>query len=749
MPMKKNKSEAGNQSVIAIILKAVICGAAVLVVVYFVGLLILLWGLSKFSSRYNTKEEFQKQCKTELESWFAEREPDAVWDGTFSMVQYQHGYALAAEGTYKRGGKTVDFLCVPTGDLRTDSATRIYVSELREEQEKEICERLFSGFPFAYQAERLYAAHAILIPAEYERSNNYCFITEFSVSEEDPQSAESHFERKLLWDQLDGESLDTPVPRAIVQDLEEQTRDPELEFRRFERKAYMTSTWQENLGLEITMPEDNPAEHVERLVGWMAAAKICEAVIHGKDAETLTITKSYILKADGATDVSGQAWVEHWTVTFGNPEAESKEAANPLHFDTLIRPIEARIDDNGICRVYYTDDGNELDYYGFPEPGGRPGREGQQVVMGVFLGVEDYGLAWTTKENALNFRYHFLVNGQEESYAVPRKPGFGNVLEFALQNKLKVGYVYRIVKNGYVVSDVQESAAEKAGYEYQPPVTGTPGEKTVLNFVKTALMPVGTTLYVYGGGWDWYDEGAGPQTRRIGVAPEWVRFFREQTVDYTFRDVDDDVNKRDPKTSYYPFGGFNQYYYAGLDCSGFVGWTLYNTFETKDGRDGYVCSSTKMARSLADAGYGEITQNLSAPTSDNRVRIKPGDVVSIKGHVWISLGTCEDGSVVIVHSTNGFVSRTGQPGGGVAIGAIGTSTDCEAYRLAERYMRKYFPQWDERYTVALSNPETYFNLEGDVAGWFSWNPESAEGLTDEEHVQDMTPAEVLRLCFGE
>ena len=223
MPMKKNKSEAGNQSVIAIILKAVICGAAVLVVVYFVGLLILLWGLSKFGSRYNTKEEFQKQCKTELESWFAEREPDAVWDGTFSMVQYQHGYALAAEGTYKRGGKTVDFLCVPIGDLRTDSATRIYVSELREEQEKEICERLFSGFPFAYQAERLYAAHAILIPAEYERANNYCFITEFSVSEEDPQSAESHFERKLLWDQLDGESLDIPVPRATVRGLEAQT----------------------------------------------------------------------------------------------------------------------------------------------------------------------------------------------------------------------------------------------------------------------------------------------------------------------------------------------------------------------------------------------------------------------------------------------------------------------------------------------------------------------------------------------
>ena len=58
--MKKNKSEAGNQSVIAIILKAVICAAAVVVIVYFVGLLILLWLFSKFSSRYNMKEEYRK-----------------------------------------------------------------------------------------------------------------------------------------------------------------------------------------------------------------------------------------------------------------------------------------------------------------------------------------------------------------------------------------------------------------------------------------------------------------------------------------------------------------------------------------------------------------------------------------------------------------------------------------------------------------------------------------------------------------
>ena len=29
---------------------------------------------------------------------------------------------------------------------------------------------------------------------------------------------------------------------------------------------------------------------------------------------------------------------------------------------------------------------------------------------------------------------------------------------------------------------------------------------------------------------------------------------------------------------------------------------------------------------------------------------KPGDIMSIKGHIWISLGTCDDGSVVIVNT---------------------------------------------------------------------------------------------------
>ena len=38
-------------------------------------------------------------------------------------------------------------------------------------------------------------------------------------------------------------------------------------------------------------------------------------------------------------------------------------------------------------------------------------------------------------------------------------------------------------------------------------------------------------------------------------------------------------------------------------------------------------------------------------------------------------------------------------------------------------------------------------IEGEVAGRFRWDTESGKGLTDEEHVQDMTPSEVLKMCF--
>ena len=148
-------------------------------------------------------------------------------------------------------------------------------------------------------------------------------------------------------------------------------------------------------------------------------------------------------------------------------------------------------------------------------------------------------------------------------------------------------------------------------------------------------------------------------------------------------------------------------------------------------------------------GFGDWTQKVAVPDGSSEIAVKPGDIVSIKGHVWISLGTCADGSVVIVHSTPSD-SRTGQPGGGVQIGAIGDTEECEAFRLADFYMSKYYPEWYRRYAVSLKKPGTYFEIKGDTAGRFTWDVMGEESvLTDPEGFQKLSPEEVLSELFAE
>ncbi|MBQ1546286.1 MAG: copper amine oxidase N-terminal domain-containing protein, partial [Clostridia bacterium] len=119
----------------------------------------------------------------------------------------------------------------------------------------------------------------------------------------------------------------------------------------------------------------------------------------------------------------------------------------------------------------------------------------------------------------------------------------------------------------------------------------------------------------------------------------------------------------------------------------------------------------------------------------------------LDGHVWISLGTCSDGSVVIAHSSPGD-SRTGQPGGGVQISAVGKSSECEAYKLADKYMSEYYPEWYERYPVMLNDPDVYFDFEDEDAGRFTWNI-NGSNFSDPENIAEMTPAQVLEFLFAD
>lgn len=376
---------------------------------------------------------------------------------------------------------------------------------------------------------------------------------------------------------------------------------------------------------------------------------------------------------------------------------------------------------------------------------------------GVYLGVERYGSV-TDQASA---RHLFQLDDLVMYCTIPAEPG-----GCAIQNLLQEGGVYRLwlsdgvlraaqaltpapltdvpalqawrvttQAGGARLTPVTARAGElavtthnavyllDAARPYTPPVSGTPGKVTVKNFLSTALMPCGTTLYIYGGGWNWQDTGAATDAVTIGLSESWLRFFQGNDARYTYKSTD-------AAHSYYPFGGFNQYGHEGLDCSGFVGWAVYNTVRTESGGAGFVVPAANQARLLADSGLGSCTGSVGT--------LRPGDVFSMRGHVWISLGTCSDGSILILHSTPSD-SRAGSPGGGVQLSAIGNSVSCEAYRLAERYMAAYYPEWYARYPVKLCSFGSYTAC----AGHFTWS-----AGYDPDGYLTRSPAAILQDLFG-
>ena len=420
----------------------------------------------------------------------------------------------------------------------------------------------------------------------------------------------------------------------------------------------------------------------------------------------------------------------------------------------------------------------------------------------VYLGVKDYGTV--EADSKPDFVHRFYTNGKEVQYTIASSDN-----KYAVQNKLQEGYVYDLSTQGSVVTDAKLAAAKAEGkiesatassvtvggktydianvYEitnntagkatvtakttadltagatvkvygdtafltfvaedYTAPVSGTPGKRTLKNYLQTAMNPVGTALYVYGGSWDWQDVNSSTQALTIGLPQNWIDFFQQQDANYTYK------NSADPAHSYYPHNSWNQYYYAGVDCSAYIGWTVYNVMHTKsttnDLSDGYVMSAVKMAKTFADKGWGTWTRDIKS--------FKPGDIFSMSGHVWTVLGVCDDGSIVFLHSTPSD-SKAGQGGGGVQLSALNPNSDndknCEAYKLVTKYMTKYYPEWSTRYDAVLRSYDSYATPASGSeysktwSGNFSWNLDGT-GLTDPDGYADMSAAEILADLFGD
>lgn len=227
---------------------------------------------------------------------------------------------------------------------------------------------------------------------------------------------------------------------------------------------------------------------------------------------------------------------------------------------------------------------------------------------------------------------------------------------------------------------------------------------TIETFLETALKPIGSTMYIWGGGWNVEDDGSGASSTYLGLNPQWEIFAQAQDESYDFE------NHRYEREN-------------GLDCSGFVGWVLYNTFESQKGQEGYVTLSTEMAQSMAERGWGRLICNPK--------KFLPGDIVSMEGHVWICLGTCQDGSVLLVHSSPPGVSVCG-----TALSTNqGNQTESQAVKLATQYMKERHPKWQEKYP----NREVSVSYLKEVTV-FRWSKSS---MLDAQEYQKKSAEEIL------
>lgn len=226
---------------------------------------------------------------------------------------------------------------------------------------------------------------------------------------------------------------------------------------------------------------------------------------------------------------------------------------------------------------------------------------------------------------------------------------------------------------------------------------------TVKSLLSAALDPVGDCLYIYGGGWNEEDTAAGVEALSLGVSPRWHEFYEENSAAYDHREHLYEIHN-------------------GLDCTGYLGYAMYQVFEGEYSRDGYVFASRNAARGFESLFGGTITPSASV---DDRLA---GDIMTKDGHVYLTIGTCSDGSVLFLHSSPPNVTLGGTP---TPYG----NTYSEAYRLAHKYMDIISPDAHARYENCLRGMEYLseydrYRFPDDV-------------LADPDGYRDMTPAEIM------
>ena len=320
------------------------------------------------------------------------------------------------------------------------------------------------------------------------------------------------------------------------------------------------------------------------------------------------------------------------------------------------------------------------------------------------------------------------------------KKGFVLLLSTCLINSPS----FAVPKNSDEVSTYQKSNISKEELDVCYFKKATPGKKTLLNLILTAVSPMGRAMYTWGGGWSASDAKAGINSLTIGIRDRVKEFCFSHLIENRKNEENDvfivpavDENGN-PILKNGQQGEMFKYIYDGFDCSGFIGWVIYNTMETENNKTGYVMASTKMAKNFSERGWGELKKITGDQIKDSNYECHPGDIMSIKGHVYMSLGKCKDGSILLVHSS---------PPGVCIMGTTDKngSKESDAIKLADKCNQKYkvwYEWYNKYYEDGFSRDINRYLGDCDQMVWYVDKREKSV-LTDPDGVQKMSPEEIV------
>lgn len=328
-------------------------------------------------------------------------------------------------------------------------------------------------------------------------------------------------------------------------------------------------------------------------------------------------------------------------------------------------------------------------------------------IMSTAVGTE-IAVTWEPLTGAEGYRI-YEADGDAYHLVMQTKK-----CRYILKDK-EAGREYHYYVRAYKVNKNGEKSYSKASKKVSTTVAEE-GVSTIKNFLQTAIAPVGSTMYVWGGGWNKADTAAGKDAKHVGLSPQWRSFAKNKKSSYNYRN-------------------YRYQIHDGLDCSGYVGWCVYNVLNTKNNKKGYVYSASKQAKKFSELGFGSYT------VSGKITAYHAGDIMSSTckccGHVWIVIGQCKDGSVVLVHSSPSGVQICGTvtPAG---------RKDSQAYKLAKKYMKKYYSSWYQKYPDVSRNSSYlshYAQMNWTVSG-------DNVKLSDPDGYRNMSAEEVLVDLFG-